>query len=208
MDCAGSRCANVEARYPLASNGSQFFGRDDPSGQAREGEIIGQAHRLGEALVFAVFAEQSHALRETLCGRGAGCVVREGDIAFADGVKAKDGAQEFCAASTDEAANAEYFSAVQDEGCALRERVGSEVCEVEERLAQCAFGAGKKVVDLPTDHEVDDVGYGRLGDRAATGFFAVSEDSELIGDFCDFFEEVRDIDDCQIPRFQALHHAK
>ena len=144
-------------------NGSQFFRRDDPSGQAREGEVIGQAHRLGEALVFAVFAEQSHALRETLCGRGAGCVVREGDIAFADGVKAKDGAQKFRAARADESTYAEYFPAVQDEGRAVRERVGSEVREVEERLAQCAVGAGKKVVDLPTDHEVDDVGYGAFG---------------------------------------------
>ena len=203
-----SRCANAEARYPLAGNGSQFFRRDDPSGQAREGEVIGQAHRLGEALVFAVFAEQSHALRETLCRCCSGCVVREGDIAFADGGKAKDGAQKFRAARADEAANAEYFSAVQNEGRAVRERVGSEVREVEERLARCAIGAGEKVVDLSAYHEVDDVGYGRLGDRATAGFFAVSEDCELIGDFCDFFEEVRDIDDCQIPRFQALHHAK
>ena len=100
----------------------QFLGKDDPSGQAREGEIIGQAHRLGESLVFAVFAEQSHSLGEALCRCCAARVVCEGDIASAYGGKAKDGAQKFCAASTDESTYAEYFSAVQNEGCAVRER--------------------------------------------------------------------------------------
>ena len=116
-------------------------------------------------------------------------------VAFADGVKAKEGAQKFRAARADESADAEYFSAVQDEGRAVRQGIASEVCEIEEGFARRAIGAGEKVVNLPADHEVDDVGYGRLGDRAAAGFFAVSEDGELIGDFCDFFEEMRDIDD-------------
>ena len=204
-----SRCANVEARYPLMGNGVQFFGRDDSSGQAREGEVVGQAHRLGEALVFTVFAEQSHSLSEALCRCCAARVVREGDIAFADGVKAKDGAQKFRATRADKSTNAEYLSAVQDEGCAVRVRVRQRgLVRSRSGSPGVRLERGKKVVDLPADHEVDYVGYGGWSDQAAASLFPISQNRELIGDFFDFFEEMRDIDDCQISRFQALYHAK
>ena len=90
----------------------------------------------------------------------------------------------------------------------MREMGASEICEIEEWFARRAIGAGKQVVNLSADHEVDDVGYGGVGDQAAARAFPISQNCELIGDFFDFFEEMRDIDDCQISRFQALYHAK
>lgn len=122
-------------------------------------------------------------------------LVFEEDGALVDRGDAENGAGDFGASGSDEAGEAEDFSAPDGERDVLESRAG-KVDDFESSFGLRFSVVGKRSVEVAADHEPDDFCGRCLGGLEVGDFLSVAKDSDFVGDFEDLVHVVGDDADC------------
>jgi len=186
--------ADAEAGDPLrAVAGERGWAEKAREGGEREVVFDGEVER--EAFDLAIFAEETDLLAPAEERRGGAGVGADADGAVADRIEGKERAEEFAAAGTDEAGDAEDLTTAEFDGSGGGFLRAGEIADLEDGFARSADGASVEFVDLASDHELGELGGRGVGGAAGGDADAIAEDGVAIGERLHFLEEVGDVDD-------------